>query len=575
MRTTEVQLARMLVLAFVVGWMNMSTVSGEVGSSQRQFAKNAKKFDVKGDGETDDTVAAQALLNSGASSVFFPDGVYLLGTLTVPAETEVRFAPRAVFKINPARIKDKKLIVLRGDRITLDGITFDFTAPNGKQIDAQKLKCLIYGEGVRHVRITRLCALKRKKAPKGYATDVVRLEHCRNIEIDHCRIANLHSLINTTFCQNLSVHENRAESSQYITLFGTGSEWLRHYANWSSHVVFQCQWWGGDGNDTHAWVPDGTARVVHRGSKPGDPGYNANTAGVYDVSVQNNYAEYGTCLAWGSKGRNVLFDGNVARFMDDMAYDTEGCENVVFSNNIAINSKCCGIGCYFWSEKVLITGNLVMILDDGDDRYKGGFVRLHCPGEDPDHFGVGQALIEGNLFVSELKGKLPTVNIEACRDVTITGNKFTNGRITTCNNSRHVTIVNNDFVCNVPGNYSCIIIRPGGALQDIIRGNTFRRQTNENAPGASHVAIFTIGDNFNYPVLHLIETNFIDGWRHSITCVSRARNKKPRFVLRNNSISGKITLIGSPASYKKLVEGNLSVTSLNPVTAECATKETP
>ena len=38
--------------------------------------------------------------------------------------------------------------------------------------------------------------------------------------------------------------------------------------------------------------------MVHRDLKPGDGGYHKDTAGVYDVSVQNNYAECGVTLAW-------------------------------------------------------------------------------------------------------------------------------------------------------------------------------------------------------------------------------------------------------------------------------------
>jgi hypothetical protein len=45
-----------------------------------------------GDGTTDDTAAIQAAIDSGASTVFFPDGTYLLGTITAgPTYLENRF----------------------------------------------------------------------------------------------------------------------------------------------------------------------------------------------------------------------------------------------------------------------------------------------------------------------------------------------------------------------------------------------------------------------------------------------------------------------------------------------------
>ena len=71
------------------------------------------------------------------------------------------------------------------------------------------------------------------------------------------------------------------------------------------------------------------------------PGYEPNTAGVYDITVENNTAVNGMCLAWGSKGRNILIANNLARFMSDLAYDTEGGENVVISGNIeAVKAAC-------------------------------------------------------------------------------------------------------------------------------------------------------------------------------------------------------------------------------------------
>lgn len=45
---------------------------------------NVKDFGVMGDGITNDTTAIQAVLNSGATSVFFPAGTYRIGALVVP-----------------------------------------------------------------------------------------------------------------------------------------------------------------------------------------------------------------------------------------------------------------------------------------------------------------------------------------------------------------------------------------------------------------------------------------------------------------------------------------------------------
>ena len=58
---------------------------------------------------------------------YFPKGVYVLGTLKVPANTHLQFAPGAVYRVNPTEIKDRLCIVLQGDDITLEGIAFDPT----------------------------------------------------------------------------------------------------------------------------------------------------------------------------------------------------------------------------------------------------------------------------------------------------------------------------------------------------------------------------------------------------------------------------------------------------------------
>ncbi|HHH75703.1 MAG TPA: hypothetical protein ENL03_01600, partial [Phycisphaerae bacterium] len=288
------------------------------------LAVNVREHGVKGDGKADDTAAVQAVLDSGATEVYFPDGTYLLGSLKIPGDMTIRFAPKAKYKINPVNLphdpkkpKDKRLIILSGNNITLDGFNFDFTGPDGKEIGEKEVRTLIYGEGFNNLRVLNLRALKKSlygkvngpddhpwmkipAAPKGNGMIVAQLINCKDIEIARCNVSYLGFLIHAVSCENVSVHENRAEWLFYMTNFGNGSKQLRHYANWSRNVVFQCVWWGGDPNDFHSWVPNGSSKVVRPILKPGDKDF-AQFAGVYDVSVQNNYAEYGVTLAWGAK----------------------------------------------------------------------------------------------------------------------------------------------------------------------------------------------------------------------------------------------------------------------------------
>ena len=576
------------------------------------LALNVKDSGVKGDGKTDDTAAVQAVLDSGATEVYFPDGTYLLSSLKIPGDMTIRFAPKAKYKINPVNLphdpkkpKEKRLIILSGDNITLDGFNFDFTGPDGKEIGEKEVRTLIYGEGVSNLRVLNLRALKKshygkvngpdahpwKKegmvaAPGGGWMIVVQLMNCKDVELARCNISYVGYLLGAEFCENVSVHENRAEWTNHISTFGLGCKQLRHYANWSRNVVFQCVWWGGDPNDRHSWVPNGSANVVHPDLKPGDKGYHVDTVGVYDISVQNNYAEYGTTLAWGAKARNVIMSGNIARYMADMAYDSEGDENVVIANNISINSRVAGIGCYFWCDKVQITGNLIMTLDEGEDFYKGNFVRLHSGRDilDPNHFGTGKAIVSGNLFISEVPNiydfdaggelgnfsKTRSLQIESCRDVTISGNKFVNGSIVAFplnRNSSRVVILNNVFEDQMDGNSSGIKL-VSNVGEGVIRGNVFRKTGKEEAKSTPEDAAIYVKAN-ERTSRYTIENNMIDGWKQSISCKAVDTSKNPvKCIVRNNTVSGNISLVGEKGSFKQHVNGNLNMDSLKMVEAK-------
>lgn len=557
----------------------VAVLSVFVGAFAGQDPVNVRSVGAKGDGVADDTDAIQAALNAGTSQVLFPDGTYLMGTITVPGDTTILFAPRAVVRINIARVKDKTLLVLGGDRVAIDGPTFDFTGPDGNQVVVRdKLLSLISGNGVGWPRITRLHSVRPHDGErpvgehKGWNHDdfsAIALKDCHDVEVYRCYAVNAKALVETLRCRNVSVHESRAEWCEYLTS-SCNDQGVRHHSNWSRDVVFQCVWWGGDPNDMHDWVPNNTSNVAHRDRKPGDEGYHDETVGVYDISVQNNYAEYGVTLAWGAKARNVIMNGNIARYMTDMAYDSEGDERVIISNNIAINSQVSGIGCYFWTDKVLITGNTVLVLEQGEDRYKGSlFVRLHSGGQrGPDHFGTGKALITGNLFVSEAKG-LRTIQVESCRDVTISGNKLINGRIDTqpWDTSHRVAILGNDFDWTVPKHCSAVRLVARGS-EATIRNNVFRRSVEAASAPLDGAAVYI---STAHDRLFTIEGNQIIGWAHAVSCQSSANPAGPaRFIVRNNTVRGDIHLIGARAAYRAVVADNIHAETLEVVSAKAA-----
>ena len=565
---------------------------------------DVRALGAKGDGTTDDTDAVQAALDTGPSALFFPDGTYLLGTLKVPADTQITFAPRARLRINPQRIKDKVVLDVVGDRVMLDGVNFDFTALYVDEKPIAPISSLIRAQDVGHLRFTRLRAIKPSRYPPGGhgplkdgGPAVIDLNGCHDVEIDRCEVFNVaHLATATANCVRVSVHENKAEYAKHIIFFGDNSQWLRHYSNWSSHVTYQCWWLGSDSNDTHGWSKGNTADLFFRGLKPGDQGYDPGGVGTYDIFIQNNYAEYGMTMCWGSKGKNVLIDGNIARYMHDYTFGSEGGINVVFSNNISINGIF-GIAALYWSESLLVTGNQLLVLDQGGQGYQNNFMMLQGPGK-LGNFGAGKAHISGNLFVNEVRTPLicgwsnepwPGVSkgsamrmvvIESCRDVNISGNKFVNGGIGTIEHSGRVVIANNDFELDFPYEPRCITLR-GGMVEGIVRNNVFRRVPRmvvaDDDGKATPAADVERGAAMpKEPVIlalaidgraRTIEGNYADGWTRGIMCYADIKDQPARFIVRNNTLSGDVSFVGPPSNFRRYVGNNLSTATLQLIDA--------
>jgi hypothetical protein len=299
--------------------------------------------------------------------------------------------------------------------------------------------------------------------------------------------------------------------------------------------------------------------VVRPDLKPGDEGFDTATVGVYNVSVQNNVAEYGVTLAWGAKARNVVVTGNTATFMEDMAYDSEGDENVVIANNISINSKCAGIGCYFWTDKVLIAGNQLLVLDQGEKVYKGNFIRLHSSGRaGPDHFGTGKCLVQGNLMVSEVESSRSLL-VEACRDVTIADNKFVNGRINTnpWDEARRIQVTDNEFHFTDGEAVNAIEIVNKG-VSGVVKGNVLtweREELPAKADETPAILLRAMGTKDQ-----IVAQNIVRGWPTAVKAEAAAPNGKgPRFVLRDNTVDGDILVPPTEPPCRVIEQGNLDL----------------
>jgi hypothetical protein len=481
------------------------------------------------------TDAVQAVLNTDSPHVFFGPGRYRLGSLVLPAGTRLEFGAGAVVEPDVSLIKGRMLFRIAGDDVAIDGLTLDFPQHDGHQLGVEELAAVAEARDVSNLRLTRLKALRSANnySAKGFGRFVgLRLEGCKDIVVRDCDISRLWALVHAQQCIRVKVQDNKMVQGEYITLFENGSEWLLHEGNWSQHVTFQCQWWGGDSNDNHKQIPRGTASTVKRGSRPGDEGYLKDTAGAFDVQVLGNFAEYGMTLAWGSKGRNVVISNNLARYMRDMAYDTEGTGTAVISNNISINSKYFGIGCYFWGDSIVISGNLVTVEPEGDPVYQGDFLRLHSA--NTKSFGNRKILVTGNQFVAR-EGRPRVITIEASEDVTISGNKLVNGRINMVNASQEVLILNNDIKNTLPGNYHAIR-GAQGVRRLIVKGNVFRRESNEDNPLPVEAAIAQF---FSREGRVIIENNVIDGWKYAAWTGTQPIGGGS-VVFRNNDLTGEL-----------------------------------
>ena len=597
-------------------------------------ATSALDLDIKPDGETDGTRRLQEALDAGKTDVHFPKGSYLLGAVRVPADSRLSFAPGAEVRVNRGKLAEveytyygkkrsaRSLFELTGDNITIDGLDIDCTY--GKVHGM----VMIYGRRVSGLTFRNITAinpiegemslsdLKGKKfrhRTKGQPA-VIRLFQCQNIEVSGCRGFNLSHMVETFHCEDVSVHGNRLEVGNTITTFNAGSRGLRHYDNWSRKVTYQCVFRGGSPDPCRKpdRVPLGSSTTVERNVGVAEEGYNRHTAGTYDIQITNNYAEYGRTLAWGNKARQVIFEGNVSRFMNDYSYGTEGCENVTFANNVSINAHSAGIMTMYWASKVIITGNIIIVRDepyvqaysDYDSQkgywgWSGGLIRLHHGGPTTEEdtkagsrYGPGKVMMTNNLCINALTDKVRQVRIEMARDIMFSGNKVINGQFFGYGPKGDLNITGNEFISRMPQEHYGILA--GGITDRVnVSDNVFRRVPPEGQePAEQQPAPAVLMPDLEPGALRVVEGNTIEGWNRSIlvragvnpneelvdfdsyevgqdTELVRPDEGQPpgRIIIRNNEQDGSIGIEGFEGTYRSHLADNIDLESLEPADA--------
>lgn len=597
-----------------------------------------------GDGQAGDTAALQRALNAGQTELYFPAGEYKLGTVELPDNTTLRFEANATVSLDPEAViavneNVRPFLWVTGDRVVVDGLdggeVLSILARDERRRTIPAVTDLIYGEDASDLLFIRLRAELPEARGRRQTPCMIRLVGCRDIELADSQIRYVEHGIITDRCKNLQVHGNRALDSSTLTTFGPGSQGLRHYDNWSRTTVYQCVFRGGapDPSRKAPSVPLGSSTAVIRDldvtrredrgyyfqelKKLGldhielDPerptGYYTHLSGGYDIQVTHNYAEYGRSLAWGNKGRQVVIEGNIARFMNDYCFGVEGGENVVIANNIAINGRSVGIMSMYWGNKLLVTGNLVMVRDepyiqeysafDEQSAYWGGLMRFHQgPRNASDQdagsiYGARQATITGNLLVNELHDQMRSIRLEGGGDVFISENKLLNGEVFK-SSAGSVTILNNEFITDMPQQPRMAKFK-AGTQRVVMKNNVMRYEPSIARNSTGRKVVESTRDEAlpadedekvgepRYAVqvdcgrgsldLFLAQGNIVTGWDGVLDVNGldrRIANGPFQLVVRDNTVSGHMRVAAIEGKYLATFENNLNLNTLEPVKPE-------
>jgi len=592
-----------------------------------------------------DTAPLQAALKAGTRSIYFPKGVYKFGTLELPENTRLVFSPEAQIEVDAAKLRSvtgwegraiTALFVLKGNNIAIEGLHAAGVFRNADSTGTLACPYLVYGKNCDKLRFLRLdidFPPHTDKTPVWEIADKVPngifLENCSDIVFADSRIRGINHGLQTYFCSNVTVSGNVGFNSSTIVNFGYGSKGLKYCGNWSRKLRYPCIFRGGSPDPSRvAAIPQGSSAVVLRnlpyeesdlaGVRKALAAAGAERVatdekselrhlfGVYDIQITDNYAEYGRTLAWGNRARQVIFANNVSRFMTDYSYGVEGCENVVFANNISINARSYSIMTMYWADKITVTNNQCIVRNEPYEQkysdfpeqsaYWGGLLRFHHGPESKSdreagsRYGAGQVLVCGNLFVNEAGERVRGIVIdEDQRDFTISGNKFVNADISKKKGAGDLKILGNDFTSALALPHPFLLFKGTGEL--ICRDNvmrysggftateaarkTYDAQDEAQGPGAEEnlqqpYPAVIVGNRWMTPSVAVLENNRIEGWNNDVA-VSVGSGSRPapcRLLVRNNTVGGTILVSGTAKDFIDRVDGNLDAVTLQAARTE-------
>jgi hypothetical protein len=526
----------------------------------------------------DITTELQKRLDSGEKKILLPNGTFRLTKLIIPADVTLEGSENTNIVFASDKDDFETIITLTGNNTTLAHLNLSVTDDLLSKLHKVNEQNLMIGQGLSNIKIDHVkFALNDKqyiaqrlsrqrpgtRSLMGIRWTVLLLTLCEDIEMSNCTFKNFSLGVRTTHCTRVSCHDNVGINGQHNLLsFYHGSEYVRFYSNWFSHVKHPLVWDGGDCSPQNKRLVPNLPREVRRNMLPTDKDYAIHMTGTYEVYCHNNYGEYGKTLVWGRKGRRVIITANSSKYQYDMAIDAEGCEEVIVANNLSTNAKAAGIGSFYHNDKTVISGNMVVIDDIGDDIYKGQFIRLHSA------FGTqsGKTIITGNLFVSHL-AEPRFIKVDEVRNVVISDNKFVNGGIlTNPYGGGKITVTGNTFINQLPTQPTLIIINK------IIKELTFRNNTfiNENKDAKTGGPAINLNfevtkklaserpDTVANNVFRQLDGNSIRGWTTPIGFTSVPDGPyDARILILNNLYEGTLSI---PANLSNtLVKNNIQI----------------
>jgi len=274
----------------------------------------------------------------------------------------------------------------------------------------------------------------------------------------------------------------------------------------------------------------------------------------------------------------------------------------------------------YWAEKVVITGNIVIVRDEPyipefgaypeQSKYWGGLLRFHhgpTTKEDTaagSRYGAGKVVVSGNLLVNELHDQLRGISIEGGRDVFFSGNKIVNGWIRKSGGAKDdigdgkLSIIGNEFTSDLPVPHGVVGLE-SGTVEAIVKDNVMRFAAGKAKPTAGRQLAPTEKDEAEaareeeklqapQPAISnltgaktmnllVVEGNVIEGWTGDAMQISAAQRETDpvRFIVRNNSLSGAIRITGLAQSYRSAVTGNIDLKSLEPIQPVIEAHEPP